>query len=111
MNTFDIHLNELSNVASHEYENLKKHVEDVIVKTGVVNLYLDGKNKDFAICLATDAKKDLENAILLYDQARTEYLNYLNANKQEFSNYINYVQKYPEFSICVEQFYREFYKR
>ena len=74
MNTFDIHLNELSNAASHEYENLKKHVEDVIVKIGVTNLYLDGKNKDFATCLATDAKKDLENVILLYEQARTELM-------------------------------------
>ena len=111
MNTFDIHLKELSNVASHEYENLKKCVEDVIVKTGVVNLYLDGKNKDYAICLTTDAKYTLGNSVLKYEQARVEYINYLNAHKQEFSNYINCIQKYPESHICVEQFYKDFYKR
>lgn len=111
MSTFDIHLKELSNVASQEYENLKHCVEDVIVKTGVTQLYLQGKNKDLSIGVAIDSQKSLENTIGRYEQARNEYINYLNAHKQEFSNYVNCIQLYPEFSVCVEKFYKEFYNR
>ena len=111
MSVFDNHLDELSNKANKEYENLKNCVEDIIVKTGVVNIYPEGKEKELAKCLAEDSKKELVKFMINYEQARNEYINYLNANKAEFSNYVNYIRLYPETYICIEKIYKEFYKR
>lgn len=86
----DMRLNQLRvQIADISY-NMYKTIEDIIVKQGVINLYLDGADKDKAIKDYRFKQRQLLALIGEYDDLRNQIDNYMKKTKEKRKTTLDY---------------------
>lgn len=102
----------LDNLAQSEHE-VRAEAKNVIIKSGVVDLYPDGPDKVAAIQAAENARQNLLCAIASMDTLKADVRRYYNSHEAEFIEYAHRRQTFERFDShkAVEQAYEMFFKK
>lgn len=86
----DMQLNQLRVQIDDISHNMYKTIEDIIVKQGVINLYLDGADKDKAIKDYKFKQQQLLALIGEYDDLRNQIDNYMKKTNEKRKTTLDY---------------------
>lgn len=102
----------LDNLALAEGE-VRAEAKNVIIKSGVVDLYLEGPDKEAARKAAENARQNLLCAIGSMDTLKADVRRYYNSHEAEFIEYAHRHYTFERFDShkAVEQAYEMFFKK
>ncbi len=108
----DIEFKNLRDEWNHALEILQVRAENVIVKQGTLDFYINQDDKEKAMERAYDAKQELAKAIDEYNAIRTRMNNYIIEYKPDFVT-TNPAPREKHFTAqdIIERVYEAFYKR
>ena len=85
-NPYENRVDDLIHEVWEARDRLSANAKQVITRLGVIDLYLDGADREKAVSDAEEAKRTLIVAIGEYDTARREYNNYIKKYAEMFDN-------------------------
>lgn len=92
--------------------HLEQSVDNVIIKSGVVNLYPDGPDKETAEKALSEAKYLLLCAISYFDGRRRDLREFYDKHKDELVVYADRdAYRWKDSHTCIEQEYENFLKK
>lgn len=93
-------------------ESLSRCATDVIIKNGVIDLYPDGADKEFARLALKNTKYSLLCAIGEYDSALAQLEGYYTVNCDKLEQYATTAPTtFPNSHEVIEGAYKDFYKK